>query len=231
MKIFVTKNFSLIQGVFGMVCAILFLGMAPSVQAASLTPTEINAITNLLQAFGADPATVTSVQSILEGTTTPATITVSPPSISSGASIPSINGCSIIPEDLQIGSSGEDVSKLQSFLSKDGNIYPQGLVTGYFGQDTQEAVQRWQMLQGIVATGTPQSTGYGVVGPRTRSEINKEMEMECEGGDSNSSIASSTVSREGESTQVSPTVSQTDGSNISSTTSGDSNSNQNSSDN
>ena len=231
MKTIVFKNSSLIQRVVGVTCAILLLSLstASSVQAATLTSTEVNAIINLLQAFGADPVTIANVQSVLEGTTTPTTTVVSPSS-SEGGSMPSISGCPTILGNLKIGSSGEDVSKLQSFLSKDGSVYPQGLVTGYFGTDTQEAVQRWQMLQGIVATGTPQSTGYGVVGPRTRSEMDKEMEVECEGGDSNSSTASSTVSGENESSSASP-ISQTDGLNTASTTSNDSNSGQKSGDN
>ncbi len=228
MKRLVFKNLRFIQGVAGVTCTVLLLSMASSVQAASLTSIQVNAVTNLLQAFGADPATIASVQSVLEGTTASST-TMIPPS-TGGVSMPSISGCATIPSNLQIGSSGEDVSRLQSFLSKDGNIYPQGLVTGYFGTDTQEAVQRWQMLQGIVATGTPQSTGYGVVGPRTRSEMDKEMEVECEKGDLNSSTASSTLG-EGESSSVSPVISQTDSSSTDSTASSDSSSGQKSGDN
>lgn len=54
-----------------------------------------------------------------------------------------------------------EVSLLQQFLG----VTP---VTGYFGPITQAAVQNWQAANGIISYGTPYTTGYGVVGPRTR---------------------------------------------------------------
>ncbi|GBD34212.1 Oligopeptide-binding protein AppA [bacterium HR34] len=45
---------------------------------------------------------------------------------------------------LQVGSEGEDVKFLQQCLAKDPSIYPEGEVTGYFGQKTKEAVTRFQ---------------------------------------------------------------------------------------
>jgi peptidoglycan hydrolase-like protein with peptidoglycan-binding domain len=45
---------------------------------------------------------------------------------------------------LTIGSSGAQVSALQQFLAADPAIYPEGLVTGYFGPLTQAAVMRYQ---------------------------------------------------------------------------------------
>ena len=35
--------------------------------------------------------------------------------------------------DLDLGSRGADVSRLQTLLATDTNVYPQALVTGYFG--------------------------------------------------------------------------------------------------
>ncbi len=60
-------------------------------------------------------------------------------------------------------------------------------VTGYFGDLTLQAVQRWQAAHGIVSSGDPGSTGFGIIGPRTRGEMDKEMEVECEQGDSQNS--------------------------------------------
>jgi len=65
-----------------------------------------------------------------------------------------------------------EVSLLQIFLANDPDIYPEGLVTGYFGPLTERAVQRWQARMNIVSSGTPATTGYGVVGPRTRAVLN-----------------------------------------------------------
>ena len=50
--------------------------------------------------------------------------------------------------DLKIGSSGEDVSRLQQFLV-DVEAYPEALVTGYFGSLTQKALQVFQRQQHI----------------------------------------------------------------------------------
>ena len=77
-----------------------------------------------------------------------------------------------ITSSLQLGSSGPQVTELQTYLATDTNIYPQGLVTGYFGSLTQAAVQRFQAAQGIVSSGTPSTTGYGRVGPLTMARIN-----------------------------------------------------------
>ena len=181
----------------GAVLLASLFSMAPVAQAATLSATQINAITNLLQAFGADPAVVANVQAVLEGTatSTPAT----PSSVSSGP-VSSGTGCNVVSDNLQFGSSGEDVLRLQAFLSKDKSIYPEGTVTGYFGPMTEDAVQRWQTMHDIVATGTPSTTGFGIVGPQTLREMKREMEMECESGDSSSAATSSESHSSGDNT-------------------------------
>src|SRR3989344_6823903 len=37
-----------------------------------------------------------------------------------------------------------EVTKLQQFLKSQSNVYPEGLVTGFFGALTEQAVQRFQ---------------------------------------------------------------------------------------
>lgn len=64
---------------------------------------------------------------------------------------------------------GGEVSKLQMFLAQTPHIYPSGLITGYFGPATEVAVQKWQAAAGVVSSGSPETTGYGYVGPKTRS--------------------------------------------------------------
>lgn len=72
--------------------------------------------------------------------------------------------------NLQVGMSGEDVRALQEFLKVQGmDIYPEGIVSGYFGQLTKQAVGRWQVRQGIVAA---DSSALGSFGPLTRAAIN-----------------------------------------------------------
>jgi peptidoglycan hydrolase-like protein with peptidoglycan-binding domain len=68
---------------------------------------------------------------------------------------------------LQFGMTGTDVSTLQSFLAEDTSIYPQGLVTGYFGTMTRSAVSNYQSRNGIDVVGR--------VGPITLASINAQM--------------------------------------------------------
>jgi len=66
---------------------------------------------------------------------------------------------------LSLGSTGASVTALQQLLYNSYNNFP--APTGYFGTITQAAVRQWQSEHGIVSSGTPATTGWGVVGPRT----------------------------------------------------------------
>ncbi len=68
---------------------------------------------------------------------------------------------------LKFGTRGDDVTSLQKFLIKEA-LLDSDSATGFFGRMTERAVQRWQSMQGIVSSGTPDSTGFGVVGKRTQ---------------------------------------------------------------
>lgn len=65
------------------------------------------------------------------------------------------------------GTNGE-VTRLQTILAKDTQIYPEGLVTGFYGPATDRAVKRFQLKEGIV---TASSTAYGLVGPATKAKL------------------------------------------------------------
>ena len=77
-----------------------------------------------------------------------------------------------ITSQLDLGDRGQEVTELQTYLATNASIYPEGLVTGYFGQLTKAAVERFQITQGIISQGTPATTGYGRVGPQTMARIN-----------------------------------------------------------
>lgn len=64
---------------------------------------------------------------------------------------------------LAFGSKGKDVSELQEFLKTYSDIYPEGLVTGYYGRATENAVKRLQEKHGLEKA--------GVVGPKTREKL------------------------------------------------------------
>jgi hypothetical protein len=65
--------------------------------------------------------------------------------------------------------SDEEVKTLQEILATDPDIYPEGLVTGYFGPLTQQAVKRFQKMAGIEQAGR--------VGPKTLVKINELLEQ------------------------------------------------------
>ncbi|MCR4306738.1 MAG: peptidoglycan-binding protein, partial [Candidatus Yonathbacteria bacterium] len=70
------------------------------------------------------------------------------------------------------GSGGADVTALQTYLAKDPSLYPEGTISGYYGSLTESAVKRFQAKHSIVSSGTPLTTGYGVLGPKTRATLN-----------------------------------------------------------
>lgn len=98
------------------------------------------------------------------------------------ATVPTVNtssssSCAIFIQNLSIGSNdattGGQVTKLQTLLRAGGfYVYPE--VTGYYGSVTQSAVERYQAARGIVSSGTPDSNGFGAVGPQTRTRLNQE---------------------------------------------------------
>lgn len=79
----------------------------------------------------------------------------------------------ILTKPLKPKSEGGEIKQLQEFLSRDKEIYPEGLITGYYGNLTVKAVQRFQKKHGIVSEGTPETTGYGIVGPKTIARLNE----------------------------------------------------------
>src|SRR3989344_2851915 len=68
-----------------------------------------------------------------------------------------------ITKTLKFGMADDEVRKLQEFLSTMPDIYPEGLVTGYFGSLTERAVKKWQEKNEIESV--------GIVGPRTRAKL------------------------------------------------------------
>lgn len=83
--------------------------------------------------------------------------------------------CIVLSNNLSPGdtdsTSGGEVSKLQEFLAQDATIYPEGTISGFYGNATRRAVERYQASKGIVTTGSPETNGYGAVGPTTRAAI------------------------------------------------------------
>ncbi len=74
-------------------------------------------------------------------------------------------------KELIPGSTGPEVTRLQNTLYADGD-YPRDIITGDYGSLTEAAVKAFQEKYGIVDYGSPSTTGYGSVGPKTRVKLN-----------------------------------------------------------
>ena len=77
-----------------------------------------------------------------------------------------------LTRQMRIGSRSSEVTRLQELLAKDSSLYPQKIVSGYYGQLTEAAIKKFQCRYNVVCNGDRNSTGYGVVGPKTLSKLN-----------------------------------------------------------
>lgn len=62
------------------------------------------------------------------------------------------------------GMENNQVLRLQQILTRYPDIYPEGLITGYFGSATERAAKRFQKRNGLEQT--------GAIGPKTRALLN-----------------------------------------------------------
>ena len=84
----------------------------------------------------------------------------------------STNTCAVPQHPIARGSRGTDVTLLQKFLAHNSQTwFPDPQITGLFGPLTVAAVQRFQIEKGIASSGTPATTGFGAVGPKTLAAI------------------------------------------------------------
>jgi hypothetical protein len=106
-------------------------------------------------------------------------------------SAPAFASADTLYRQLEIGMTGSDVGSLQTFLAQDASLYPQGLVTNYFGTYTKAAVARFQARNDIPSVGR--------VGPITLPIINAQMSMGM-GISGGSDVWAATISNIGVST-------------------------------
>ncbi|OIO46251.1 hypothetical protein COX24_02680 [bacterium (Candidatus Gribaldobacteria) CG23_combo_of_CG06-09_8_20_14_all_37_87_8] len=90
-----------------------------------------------------------------------------------GSAMSGISG--VLPEiNLKTGSTGEAVKLLQTWLAKDAEIYPEGIISGYFGPLTKTAVIRFQeKYKAEVLDPWNFTNGTGIVGPTTRAKLSE----------------------------------------------------------
>src|SRR3989344_623104 len=131
------------------------------------TTTTTTTTTTIAAPATSAPTTQTTPSPYLEGAPAPVAplsggMVVSAPVLMPTAAFP---GVLQITQRLSIGSTGEDVRALQEALASMPDVYPEGTVSGYFGDLTKAAVAKFQMKYGIVSSSS--DAGYGSVGPMT----------------------------------------------------------------
>ena len=135
-----SKTSKVVAGFVGLTTALMMMG--PAVASAA-TVDELTAQINALLA---------QVQALQ---TTSGTTVVTP-----------VSGGHVYSVDLTLGSTGDDVVALQTFLVSNGHlVMPAGVAMGYFGNLTKAAVSAWQAAMGISPTA-------GYFGPISRTAMN-----------------------------------------------------------
>lgn len=159
------------------ICAVIFLGLFLSVPFASAQTSSSADLQALIKQLQEQIKTLQARVKTLEqelgesAESTPSASATETPVSSATFQLPVLNipeTAVEIPEltqNLGIGSRGEDVKKLQKYLAQDKEIYPEGLVTGFFGSLTEKAAKKWQEKNEIEATGT--------IGPKSRVSLHE----------------------------------------------------------
>ncbi len=98
--------------------------------------------------------------------TTPLSSTPCAPS--TGTVLPAVVG----PLSLGMKNNAQ-VSALQRLLATDRTLYPEGIVSGYYGPLTREAVKRFQLRYSLVNLATTDPSLIGFAGPATRAKMNE----------------------------------------------------------
>ena len=76
--------------------------------------------------------------------------------------------------NLKFGDANNEVRNLQIALSKDPEIYPEGIISGWFGPLTKAAVIHFQeKYQDEILVPWGLTKGTGFVGPTTRNKLNQ----------------------------------------------------------
>lgn len=171
--------------VFAIIFAILlvYAVWAPKAHAAALTDTQTQAIISLLSSFGADQSVLSNVQLALSGASRDDILKAMGAGAASssprgdwqnapgsmGSSTPPF-ACPAFDRTLARGATGDDVSSLQMFLQRSGDL-DATTTTGFFGSTTEVALKAWQAKQGVATSGDKTTTGFGAAGPKTRAAL------------------------------------------------------------
>ncbi len=133
--------------------------MPAPAQAATLTDTQVKEVVDLLSSYDADREVIKKVEEVLHKSQ----------KVEDDEDRPDASSCAFLIRSLKRGHQGEDVKKLQEYLKESGDFSDDA--TGYFGPKTEEALKRLQARHNVVSSGDADTTGYGALGPKTRSVL------------------------------------------------------------
>ena len=143
--------------VCALVPALAFAQATDAVSQIQALIAQITALQGQIQNFQGTTTAAVTTSGVTSVNATPA-----PTSTSASTST-----CITLTRTLARGASGSDVLSLQGFLISQ-RLLGSDSSTGFYGALTEAAVQKFQSSNNIVSSGTAASTGYGVVGLRTR---------------------------------------------------------------
>ncbi len=122
-----------------------FQGGAGLLQSGKVDMATMNALCMIFEQFVLQTGGYSEPAKV--ATTTAKAITQAPQDFSSsGSSCP-------FDRELSLGNKNNAVTELQKFLSNDESIYPEKMVTGYYGNLTVNAIKRFQAKAGLLQSG------------------------------------------------------------------------------
>ena len=125
--------------------------------ASSASPTTTTTTTTT-----AAPKTTTTTTTTAKPTTPVVTAPVVAPVVSAPVSV---SMAPVLTKEINPGARSDEVMKLQELLAQDPSVYPDGIVSGYYGPKTVAAVRKFQAKHGLPVVGR--------VGPSTLAKINE----------------------------------------------------------
>lgn len=161
-------------------------GLASGTYAYTLTATDVSGAVSAMSAtttIVVPPFVPSTVSVPLPPAVSPGTT----PSVGTSAAPSSVaSSLAALTQSLYYGLRNGQVTALQSLLAENGYLSPID-ETGFFGNLTLAAVEKFQCAEGVVCTGGP---GWGLVGPKTRAALNALLGSSTMAASSSASVSS-----------------------------------------